>query len=408
MTTTVAPLDYAPATAAGPVAHHFESATQQMGAAKLGMWLFIATELLMFSGLFCAYAVFRNQRPDVFLYGQRFLDVGWGVLNTVVLLLSSLTVALAVHCARTGARAQAVAFLGLTLMCAVVFLGVKTIEYGAKFREGLLWGRQFHPHILDRPATPGPAAPGPAAPAAAAPAVALDPAAGRKLYMGICAACHGPSGEGMPQLGTPLRDSAFVHNTAPDALAKFIERGRQPNDPGSLTQRVMPPRGGNPFLADGDIANIVAHVKSLGGDSAGGATGPGVPAAAAPVDLESQIPRWVIAPPPAGPAGLSATWLRDHPRSLRPADRRPGAALHPEGVMPPPGASQFFSLYFLMTGLHGLHVLVGVGVLTWLLAGTHVGTFGAHNYTAVELGGLYWHLVDVVWIFLFPMLYLIH
>ena len=71
------------------------------------------------------------------------------------------------------------------------------------------------------------------------------------------------------------------------------------------------------------------------------------------------------------------------------------------------GASMFFSLYFLMTGLHSIHVLVGAGVLTWLAWRTARGEFSMHNYSAVENGGLYWHLVDLIWIFLYPMLYLV-
>ena len=68
----------------------------------------------------------------------------------------------------------------------------------------------------------------------------------------------------------------------------------------------------------------------------------------------------------------------------------------------------FFSIYFLLTGLHGVHVLVGMGVITWLIVAAARGRFGSRYYTPVEIGGLYWHLVDLVWIFLFPLLYLIH
>ncbi|MEM6992407.1 MAG: cytochrome c oxidase subunit 3, partial [Myxococcota bacterium] len=67
----------------------------------------------------------------------------------------------------------------------------------------------------------------------------------------------------------------------------------------------------------------------------------------------------------------------------------------------------FFGLYFVMTGLHGVHVLVGIGVLFWVLARANKGEFGPRYYTPVENVGLYWHLVDLVWIFLFPLLYLV-
>jgi len=68
----------------------------------------------------------------------------------------------------------------------------------------------------------------------------------------------------------------------------------------------------------------------------------------------------------------------------------------------------FFGIYFLMTGLHGLHVIAGMVVLSWLIRRSLRGDFGTKNFTAVDLGGLYWHLVDLIWIFLFPLLYLIH
>ena len=72
-----------------------------------------------------------------------------------------------------------------------------------------------------------------------------------------------------------------------------------------------------------------------------------------------------------------------------------------------PGANLYFTVYFLATGLHAFHVIVGMSVLAWVLKGVVKGKYGPKNYVAVELGGLYWHLVDLVWIFLFPLLYLI-
>jgi hypothetical protein len=68
----------------------------------------------------------------------------------------------------------------------------------------------------------------------------------------------------------------------------------------------------------------------------------------------------------------------------------------------------FFSIYFLMTGLHGLHVVVGMGLIAWIMIKGFGGAFGPSYYTPVDLVGLYWHLVDLIWIFLFPLLYLIH
>ena len=82
------------------LAHHWDTPQQQFEAGKLGMWLFLATEVLLFGGLFCAYAVFRHNYPEIFAYGSQFLDTRWGAINTVVLIVSSLTMATAVSAAQ--------------------------------------------------------------------------------------------------------------------------------------------------------------------------------------------------------------------------------------------------------------------------------------------------------------------
>jgi cytochrome c oxidase subunit 3 len=80
---------------------------------------------------------------------------------------------------------------------------------------------------------------------------------------------------------------------------------------------------------------------------------------------------------------------------------------HPKVHIQPEHAQIFFSLYFAMTGIHALHMIVGVGIFLWLIYKAWKGDFGPKYYTPVEIGGLYWHFVDVVWIYLFPLLYLI-
>jgi len=204
--------------------HHFKTAAQQLSAAKLGMWIFLVTEILFFSGLFLAYGVYRGLHPDMFLAAHRHLSVPLGGVNTAVLITSSLFMALAVRSAQVGARRLSMLLLFATLVCAVVFMGVKYVEYAHKFHAGLLPGRYYHPE-------------------------------------------HGLVIPGQPQI--------------------------------------------------------------------------------------------------------------------------------------------FFSIYFMLTGLHGLHVLVGIGVITWVLLRTRRGDFSPAYYTPVENVGLYWHLVDIVWIFLFPLLYLV-
>ncbi len=208
------------------LAHHFDTVGQQVGAAKLGMWLFVATEILMFSGLFLAYFIIRTLYPDMVLAAGEELNKVAGGINTVVLITSSFTMALAVRAAQTNDTKAIVRNLILTIACACIFMVVKYFEYSAKIEHGLLPGNAFAP--------------------------------------------HGPE---------------YAH------LPKYT--------------RV------------------------------------------------------------------------------------------------------FFGVYFTMTGLHGVHVVVGIGVLTWILIRARRGEFSSQNYVAVENVGLYWHIVDLVWIFLFPLLYLV-
>ncbi|MGA9625087.1 MAG: cytochrome c oxidase subunit 3 family protein [Bryobacteraceae bacterium] len=85
----------------------------------------------------------------------------------------------------------------------------------------------------------------------------------------------------------------------------------------------------------------------------------------------------------------------------------PGPSFHLDGVPQQGHAQLFFSLYFAMTGLHALHMVVGVGILSWLIWMAYKGRFTAKYNTPVDIAGLYWHFVDIIWIFLFPLLYLI-
>jgi len=84
----------------------------------------------------------------------------------------------------------------------------------------------------------------------------------------------------------------------------------------------------------------------------------------------------------------------------------PGVHFAAEGFAYP-AAKIFFGLYFMMTGIHGLHVVIGMGLITWILLRAHKGQFSSRYYSPVEGVGLYWHLVDLIWIYLFPLLYLV-
>jgi cytochrome c oxidase subunit III len=202
--------------------HHFEDLGQQHEASTLGMWMFLATEILFFGGILMAYTLYRNLYPAAWAEASHHQDILLGTINTAVLICSSLTMALAVRFAQTGKRKPLVGSLVATLFLGVVFVGIKAIEYYDHIHHGLLPGVYF------------------------------------------------------TQIGPNARQ----------------------------------------------------------------------------VEL-------------------------------------------------------FFVFYFGMTGLHALHMLVGFGLLAYFIWRAHRNHFGPEYYGPVEVMGLYWHFVDIVWIFLFPLLYLI-
>jgi len=205
--------------------HHFDSLEQQKESSVLGMWTFLVTEIMFFGGLFLVYAVYRVLYPGSFAVASRELDIPLGLINTIVLIGSSFTMAMGVHAAALGRRRAAAVWLISTAILGLVFLGVKVGEYQHKFEHHLVPGAHF----------------------------------------------------------------------APD------------------------------------------HI---------------------PVE---------------------------HHR----------------------GAEAYFSLYFAMTGLHATHMIIGIPILLLLAVQAYRGAFSRSYSTPVEMFGLYWHFVDIIWIFLFPLLYLI-
>jgi cytochrome c oxidase subunit 3 len=294
------------------LAHHFDSMAQQFDSAKLGMWLFLATEVLFFGGLFVAYGILRLRFPEVFSYASHYLDTIMGGINTCVLILSSLTMALAVRCAQTNNRKGLIICLVLTFMGAIGFLVIKYFEYTHKIREHLVWGTTFY----------------------VPPEEHMDAAEKKALL------------------------------TAPAAPSAAITV----NDPA-------------PFA----IPELAAK--------------PAVDASA-------------IKPASKGPTGIAKA--SGAPAAHEGHDAAPGHAeaahpsLHLEDPRMPANTHLFFAIYYAMTGLHGIHVIVGMIVIGWLIRRAWRGDFSSENFTAVDTGGLYWHIVDLIWIFLFPLFYLIH
>ena len=139
--------------------HHFDTPEQQFDAGKLGIWLFLATEILLFGGLFCAYAIYRANHPEIFVFAHQYLDKVLGGTNTVILLCSSLTMAWAVRAAQLGQRKLQITLLALTLLGGFGFMGIKYVEYKAKWEHGLLPGTRFAPHGEGEARTPAVAPP---------------------------------------------------------------------------------------------------------------------------------------------------------------------------------------------------------------------------------------------------------
>jgi cytochrome c oxidase subunit III len=204
------------------LAHQFDDIEQQHESASLGMWIFLATEILFFGAMFLGYAVYRGAYHAAYAQASRHLDVLLGGINTGVLLCSSLTMALAVHAAQLGGRRIVVVFLLATILLGCVFLGIKGFEYYHKYEERLIPGRHFE--------------------------------------------FEGPN---------------------------------------------------------------------------------------------------------------------------------------------PNHAQIFFSFYFVMTGMHALHMIIGIGIMLVMIMLTLKDRFSAEYYFPIEMSGLYWHFVDIVWVFLFPLLYLV-
>lgn len=212
--------------------HHFATKEQQRNASSFGMWIFLATEVMFFGGLFCSYLIYRNWYFGDFGAASKSINAALGGTNTAVLICSSLTVVLAIWAAQTSRRGMMLAMLALTMLFGLAFLGIKGIEYKDKFDEHHVPGASF------------------------------------------------------------------------------------------------------------SFQNV-------------------------PI---------------------------------------PG---HPDQYANPQHAQIFFALYFIMTGLHALHMVVGLGIFTWLFVIAWKGRFTPEYHTPLEIGGLYWHFVDIVWIYLFPLLYLI-
>jgi cytochrome c oxidase subunit 3 len=126
------------------LAIQFDTLEQQRESASLGMWVFLATEIMFFGALFTGYTVYRNLYPQAWIDASRAMKFWFGTINTAILICSSLTMALGVHAAHTGARKLLVMFLLFTILLGGVFLGIKAVEYTAEYHEHHIPGHNFH------------------------------------------------------------------------------------------------------------------------------------------------------------------------------------------------------------------------------------------------------------------------
>lgn len=381
------------------LSEQYDTLEQQHDAAKLGIWIFLVTEVLLFGGLFCAYAVYRGNHPEIFRYGALFLDTQWGAINTLVLLLSSFTMAMAVRCSQLGDRRGLILHLAVTLFLGVDFLGIKAIEYRHKFHENLVWTADFYRD----PVTGLVPSRGPTTPSGPVELVPGEPELGRKLFSVTCVACHGAKGLGASIRGKSLPASEFIATKSDEELIAYIKKGRRPDDPLNTTGLTMLPYGGNPKLTEQDLIHIVSFLRFLQ-SSALGATSEHAPPRSGSGPLTPDV---------ASDASSASSGVSDSAASKRAVTTRAPAV--PAATTPDPrrdpnrpvNAHMFYAIYFGMTGLHGIHVLIGLVVIGWLLVRAVRGDFGPRYFTPVDVGGLYWHLVDLIWIFLFPLFYLI-
>ena len=345
-------------------AHHFESWRQQFDAGKLGMWLFLAQEVLFFSGLFVLYSVYRSLHPEVWEYADRFLSVPHGAFNTAVLLFSSLTMAWGVRCAMLGQRIGLTGCIAATLFCAALFLGVKSFEYTEK----------AHLHILWAGATEEP------------------------LMTGT-------------RLDSPLIDVTDRVAAVEESGVSFEDREREAL---IATDKTL----GEISVGCAIVALILLVGAALcwklkaGGWMVGLAAGV-ICAVGMLVGAEGSL---ILADVMHGGHDNHAGEHADDHADDAHADSEyegegadvmlAGEAAAAEEVEPE-GLGQFFSIYYVMTGLHAVHILAGMAVLTWLLIRAYRGDFTPDYFGPVDFVGLYWHLVDLVWIYLFPLMYLI-
>ena len=339
--------------------HFFVSSEQQFEASKLGMWLFLATELLLFGGMFVAYGIFRVQYPELFEAASLQLDTVLGAANTLVLLLSSLTMAWAIRGAQMDNRKVLIGNLVATIALASFFLGVKYFEYSHNSTRASTRASTSSCAATRRPCRSWTAS-------------RRRRRCSRRAPTTRCTTPRPSSRTRAPWSRPRGRSPARTrrrHRAAPPA-----SRSTRPG-PG---RRTFPP----------DRRRSLAAGPERGGAGIGGA----VERAA-----QGEAQRAALA---TGAADQSAAGLETEHGDVDRAEAK-------EAIFHDRRAGIFFSIYYMITGVHAIHIIIGIIAIGFLTVFSAKGKYSSVWYTPVENVGLYWHIVDIIWIFAFPLLYLI-
>jgi len=424
------------------LAHHFDEPEQQFEAGKLGMWLFLVTEVMMFGGLFCAYALYRANHPDIFAYAHGFLDWQMGGINTAILLASSFTMALGVRAAQLGQQKFLILMLVLTLAGGFGFLVIKYFEYTSKFAENIwpgtrnlyytvegdlnsntleIEGQDEKPRItreaqLDEIAVveakklmhhgylPHPVA------------ATYDLYDKRGVFKELAKYDEKKGYEGKKSYEHHILhmfaeagiDDAVTkmasHEGHGDSQAKDAPKPKESED--HAKPKDAESHGDGPaYVTDPAIdTTAIASLVPVSSVSAG-ASNIKPPASGATGLVDSQAHALALAGDHGGHGGDHAAPPLGMP-DLSHAKYYIPYEFQPKSVQD--RIHLFFQIYFMATGLHALHVIIGMGCITWVLGKALTGAFTTQYNVPVDIVGLYWHIVDLIWIFLFPLLYLIH
>jgi cytochrome c oxidase subunit 3 len=353
---------------------------------KVGIWLFLASEIMFFIGILGTYIIYRSGAPELFARQGATLNKTLAAVNTLVLIFSSLTMALAVDAAQKGDRRRVWRGLVLTLACAGIFMGIKGVEYSDK----------FHHHTIVGPAD--------------APVTVTAPA-GQTLYAAVGsgqqffntttnkfeASAGFKSKTKRSQFVVPLKPAGDGSYTGiiPAAAAgptqiTVYDQGKnaEPTSSDKLLKDAKVDFGGNVFVFDGHLHE--SKNKDTG-------------------KSDTHFTGWQ-APYPKNVPGVDVHLITGDDVKGMPGAREVKQPMTVDlarvnaDTNYGPWKNNFFASYFTLTGVHGLHVVGGMVPLTILLVQSLRGrVFPQHT----EYVGIYWHFVDLVWIFLFPLLYLI-